>query len=173
MKIVGIDATEKQVRIAKMLQQFNIIIQDGIEFLNYEASTLSIGQVDKIYSVEVFQHIARLDLSLKNLYGLLKPGGKISIATFFLNHDISYQKKHESFPLTRTGQEYLATMDSVVNMMTGLGFLNVSKERLGKHVFHGYQQWIEQCKVKTDCSFVYDKLYREGIIDYFLITAEK
>lgn len=173
LKLIGIDVTENQVEISRLLQQFNIFIRDGLEFLKSDASTFSASQVDKIYSVEVFQHLDRLDFSMKNLFNILNNNGRISIATFFLNQNISEKEKKALFPLVCREQEYLVTADSVVDLMSDIGFKNISKERLGSHVFHGYQKWIEQCKVKTDCSFVYDRCYRESIIDYFLISADK
>ncbi len=97
-KITGIDAGEKNIRIAKIHAE-----KSGLD-IDYqcrlpESMIAEEKQFDVVLSMEVVEHVADLQLFIKACAGLVKPGGVMFIST--INRTL------KSMALAKIGAEYI------------------------------------------------------------------
>lgn len=105
-------------------------------------------------------------------YRVLKPNGKLSIATYLGISPDSKETMKNYIPPIKEGYEYVYDHTYLKNLLKKTGF-RVSFQNIGKNVFFGFDKWVSQTAYKGTWSENWLKSYKHGLIDYFLILAEK
>ena len=88
-KVTGVDASEKNIKIAKIHSEKNNL---NIDYLNKSPEQLKIkNKFDVILNLEIVEHVEDVNLYVKSCGNLIKPGGLMFTAT--LNRTmVSYVK---------------------------------------------------------------------------------
>ena len=136
-----------------------------------ESTGLKGHSVDKIYSVEVFQHIEDFNSLAVEINRILVPGGKLSFCAHLAITYSSHNKlKEENLLLDEI--EFLRPIIEVVGAFKHNGF-NVECHTIGKHVFEGYDKWVTQIDPSDEMSHKIYESYNSGYIDYYVCVMEK
>ncbi len=173
--LLGIDMNPNQIKIAEKITSTTLLHALNVQFrcLDIEIENIGSNLFDKVYSIEIFQHILSIDNALKNVYNALKKNGIIVITTFFLTKPLDHDRIRQLFPLTQTEQEYPVPIQEVEALLKKNGFKNIEITAIGDAVFHGYEKWITQERVDTPISHAYYANYCSGYLDYYEIKATK
>lgn len=172
--MIGIDINHEQIKRAKLNINIKCVnkAQDIKLFCqSAEHTLLESHSIDKIYSVETAQHFSSMFDFAREMKRLLKPGGKLVFASYFLV-DNKYGLELEGLlPLMQERLENIISRDEICKCFLRAGFKDVSYESIGEHVFLGYEKWISQQKNVAEFSHDYFKAYKKGYIDYYIFTV--
>ena len=72
-----------------------------------------------------------------------------------------------------SGIDVVAAIDSFRDDLLAAGFVDVHVESIGEHVWHGFDAWIAQTEFKDSWGRNWLKAYHRGLIDYYVVTADK
>jgi ubiquinone/menaquinone biosynthesis C-methylase UbiE len=172
----GIDFSEAQISRAKEVNQEaiqknpgRIFFQRGAaENIPYEAN-----RFEKVFSIEAAQHFENLDLFVREVRRVLTPGGRLAIACFFGTAEKSQFLLNPMIQTIRNGIDKATPISHLEAILKKNDFKNVQIESIGKNVWYGYDQWVAQGDLKDSWTRNWYKGYQKGLIDYYLITAEK
>lgn len=140
VKITGIDLVpyiiRKAINRAKKLR-----LSEKLNFINGSYSELQFdnNHFDKIYTVETLSHADNLELSLKELYRVLKPGGTAVFIEYEIAHFNKFSKYElEMYKIVRDGSAMNSLDEFVegnfIKLLTNTGFelkedLDITKNR--------------------------------------------
>lgn len=172
----GIDFSKAQISRAKKINldviqenQGKIFFQEGAaENIPYDSNSF-----EKVFSIEAAQHFESLEKFAKEANRVLKPGGKVAVASFFGTSDKSYDSLSPMIQTIRDGIDKATPVHELEEILKKNGFKNIKIESIGKNVWHGFDQWTAQGDLKDSWTRNWYKGYQKGLIDYYLITAEK
>ncbi|MGH3623825.1 MAG: class I SAM-dependent methyltransferase [Sciscionella sp.] len=131
------------------------------------------GKFDKCYSVEAGQHFEDLTTFATEAHRVLKPTGRLAFTTFFTPGTATVDQLRQLIETVDNGIDVVFPIDSFRDDLLTAGFADVRVESIGKHVWHGYDAWMEQTQFKDHWCRNWLKAYDQGIIDYYLVTADK
>lgn len=175
-EVHGIDLSQAQIARAKKVNADALGKNAGkIFFLEGSAEDIpyASSSFDKLFSVEAAQHFENLDKFAKEANRILKPGGKMVIASFFGTSEKSSEIMSTMVQTIRDGIDKATPIYRLQEILNKNGFQNVHVESIGKNVYHGFDQWTAQGDLKDSWTRNWYKGYQSGLIDYYLITAEK
>lgn len=132
-----------------------------------EETGLPSQSVDKIISVEVFQHVNSIENAAKEIKRILKPGGKFTFATYFPRNEDHIEELKDLLPLIDNKLENPITPDKVMKYFVNAGFRKIELKSIGENVFYGYQKWITQVGI-NNFSNNYLKAYEKQYLDYYI-----
>lgn len=168
----GLDASNSQIARAKSLNlcfaersSFHVGCAEEIPFSNQS--------FDKIFSIEAAQHFKSLPTFIKEAYRVLKPNGMLVVATFFAVPDETPNEAVEMIPTVRDKIDTLHPISAMLKLLQEAGFVQITAESIGEHVWHGFDAWIAQGEFKNSWDRNWYKGYTKGFFDYFVITAKK
>lgn len=175
-EIHGIDFSKAQISRAKKVN--SDIIQKHSERIFFQegaAESIPYGpdSFEKIFSIEAIQHFENLEKFAKEAYRVLKPGGKLAVASFFGTSDRSNKSLATMIQTIKDGIDKATPIYQFEEILKLNGFKNVEIESIGNHVWLGYDRWVAQGDFKNSWTRNWYKGYQKGLIDYYLITAEK
>lgn len=175
-KLCAIDLSKFQIAKSKELNKKIInqypnklfFKQGKAEQIPYEAA-----QFDSLYSIEAAQHFEDLDKFSNEAYRVLKPVGRMVIATFFGTSKSSHNKLAKMVQTVRDGIDKVGPVSDFAEKLDKNGFRNVKIERIGKHVWQGFDRWTAQGELRNSWTRNWYKGYKKGLIDYYIVSAEK
>jgi cyclopropane fatty-acyl-phospholipid synthase-like methyltransferase len=136
-----------------------------------ESTELKAHSVDKIYSVEVFQHIEDFNPLAVEINRILVPGGKLSFCAHLATNYSSYDKLREE-NLLLDEIEVLRPIDEVIGTFNHNGF-DVNCHTIGEHVFGSYDKYVTEANPFDELSRKIYNSYNSGYIDYYVCVMEK
>lgn len=175
-EIHGIDFSQAQISRAQktnigIMQKYpgRIFFQQGAaENIPYAANSF-----EKICSVEAVQHFENADIFAKEANRVLTPGGKLAIVCFFGTSEKSSPFLSTMLQTVRDGIDKITPIYQFEETLKKNGLKNIKIESIGKNVWHGFDQWTAQGDLSDSWTRNWYKGYQKGLIDYYLITAEK
>jgi cyclopropane fatty-acyl-phospholipid synthase-like methyltransferase len=174
--IYGLDLSQDQIDRATRVnseliarQPERLIFQQGSALrLPYAGETF-----DKCFSVEAAQHFEDLAVFASETHRVLKPGGRLAVATFFMTHATAAGELRRLIETIDSGIDVLAEIDSFRQDLLAAGFVDVHVESIGEHVWQGFDAWIAQTEFKDGWGRNWLKAYHRRLIDYYLVTADR
>lgn len=174
--IHGLDISQHQIDRATRVnaeldtpQHNRLVLQQGSALkLPYANETF-----DKCYSIEAAQHFDNLATFAAEAYRVLRPGGRLAVATFFATHTTAVEGLRRLIETIDSGVDVVLPIDSFRDDLLTAGFVDVHIDCIGEHVWHGFDAWIEQTEFKDSWGRNWLKAYHHGLIDYYLVTADK
>lgn len=174
--VVGIDLFKEQINRstalhAELLKQNNILQfkVGSAEKIPFEDDFFT-----KLYSVEAAQHFQSISKFFNEGYRVLRRNGIICITTYFGKTEDAERKLSSIIPCIEEGADKAWFIDDVLALMNEVGFRDIQYEAIGEYVFEGWDIWMAQ--MGYDESFwgrLWIKAYKQGLIDYFVVTARK
>ncbi len=172
----GLDISPDQIRRASRANaEFlaqppeRLVLRQGSALdLPYEAESF-----DKCYSVEAAQHFEDLVTFATQAHRVLRPGGRLAVATFFTPGTVAVDQLRRLIETIDSGIDVVVTIDSFRDDLLHAGFVDVRVESIGEHIWRGFDAWIAQTELKDSWSRNWLKAYNRGLIDYYLVTAGK
>jgi cyclopropane fatty-acyl-phospholipid synthase-like methyltransferase len=133
------------------------------------------GEFDRLYSVEAAQHFRELRTFARQAARVLTPGGRFAVTTFFVPEaapsaaDARLAGLLHSFA---SGLDVPHRIEGFTRTLTGAGFTEVRAEPIGESVWPGFDRFLDGVEEVRDAwprNFL--PAYREGLLDYFLVTG--
>jgi len=169
------DLLENKQKIDKAIEVKNEMARkiNVTEFFvaSADATGLEDNKIDKIYSIEVFQHIEDFNAIAVEMKRILAPDGALSFCAHLSTSRSSYDKLRQE-KLLIDEIEVLAPVDEVVSAFKNNGF-NVSHHPIGAYVFRMYEQWVLQVHSSDPVSHNIYESYKSGYIDYYVFVVSK
>ncbi|MDQ3763929.1 MAG: methyltransferase domain-containing protein [Actinomycetota bacterium] len=174
--VYGLDLSQDQIDRANRVNA-KVLAQQPDRFILQQGSALELPypaeQFDKCYSVEAAQHFEDLTAFASETYRILRPGGRLAVATFFTPYPSALDELRRLIETIDSGVDIILPIDSFRDDLLEAGFVDVRVEKLGEHVWRGFDAWIGQTEFRDSWGRNWLKAYNRGLIDYYLITADK
>lgn len=174
--IYGLDLSRDQLyRATRVISELTTQQNDRLVLQQGSALTLPYAAqaFDKCYSVEAAQHFEELAVFASETHRVLKSGGRLAIASFFMTSPTATDELRRLIETIDSGIDIVAAIDSFRDDLVAAGFVDVHVESIGEHVWHGFDAWIAQTEFKDSWGRNWLKAYHRGLIDYYLVTAGK
>jgi ubiquinone/menaquinone biosynthesis C-methylase UbiE len=128
---------------------------------------------DKVLCVQALQHFLDLEKFTKEAFRVLKDSGKLGIVGFFGTKENSSTHVAKLIPTVRDGIDHIRFIDYFRQILEEAGFQKIEIEVIGDRVWKGIDRWFAQGEFKKTWARNWYKAYRQKLLDYYLITAEK
>jgi cyclopropane fatty-acyl-phospholipid synthase-like methyltransferase len=174
--VYGLDLSQDQLDRATRANT-ELLAQQRDRFMLQQGSALELPyaheHIDKCYSVEAAQHFEGLATFASEAYRVLRSGGRLAIATFFMTHTSAIDELRQSIETIDSGIDVVVAIDSFRDDLFKAGFADVRVDSIGEHVWWGFDAWMEQTEFKDSWNRNWLKAYHRGLIDYYLVTGDK
>lgn len=174
--VYGLDLSRDQLDRATRVNA-ELLTQQRDRFRLQQGSALQLPypdeRFDKCYSVEAAQHFEGLAIFASEAYRVLRPGGRLAVATFFMPHTGAVDELRQSIETIDSGIDVVFPIDSFRDDLLKAGFADVHVDSIGEHVWRGFDAWMEQTEFKDSWGRNWLKAYHRGLMDYYLVTADK
>ncbi len=172
----GLDLSQDQLDRAARINA-DLIAHQPDRLILRQGSALGIpyadGRFDKCYSVEAAQHFEDLAAFAAETHRVLKPGGRLAVTTFFTPGPDAIGELRGLIDTIDSGIDVVLPIDSFRDDLLKAGFIDVRVEAIGEHVWRGFDAWIGQTEFRDGWGRNWLAAYHCGLIDYYLITADK
>lgn len=172
--LIGLDISQAHVARALANKQ-RMHDNKAISFAHGNAQELSFADstFNAIYSIEAIQSLHSIDQFVSESHRVLIPKGKIGISTFFAQHDQHIPQLKTYIPI-ETEIDRLVSISAMIESLVIHKFKNIMLESIGRHVFYSFDRWLDQFPEHSEewrkNWFV---VFGQGLIDYYVITAQK
>lgn len=178
--IVGIDAVQPQVeRARRAISDNNIGKLKGKASIDVvqafaDATKREAKSVDKVYSVEVAQHFKNIIAFAREMRRIIRPGGKIVLTSHLSTSKGNLEKRSDWDKMSPPeGQiDVLVPISDILFAFKIFGF-RVKYHSIGKHVFPGFEKWINANCPDNIIGLNLCNAYKKGYIDYYVVEAKK
>ncbi|MGH3882146.1 MAG: class I SAM-dependent methyltransferase [Pseudonocardiaceae bacterium] len=174
--VYGLDLSPDQIDRAARVNA-ELIAQHPDRLVLRQGSALELpfadGMFDKCYSVEAAQHFEDLATFASEAYRVLRSGGRLAVTTFFMPHLTAIDGLRRLLENINNGIDVVVTIDSFRDDLLKAGFVDVGVESIGEHVWCGFDAWMDQTEFRNSWGRNWLTAYNAGLIDYYLVTADK
>ena len=172
-RVVGVDASGAQVERARALHR-----KAGGGRLSFrrgraEDLPLPAASFDALISVEAAQHFASVERFAREAFRVLKPGGRLAVATFFASRPSALPRLAALLPTVASGIDRIVPAGRFLEALRSAGFSGLRRDSLGARVWRGWDRWIGQTEHAGGWGRNWLKARRAGLLDYELISARK
>ncbi|PSK98786.1 methyltransferase family protein [Murinocardiopsis flavida] len=172
--VYGVDLSGEQVDRAWRVNTTTLEAHPGR--LGFQrASALDLpwpdSSFDAVYSVEAAQHFDDLARFAAEARRVLRPGGRLAVATFFATGEGGGAALAELIETVRSGVDVLHPVAGFTADLRAAGFTGVRADAIGEHVWPYFDAWIAHTEYRDTWGRNWLRAYREGLVDYHLVTA--
>lgn len=175
-EIHGIDFSPVQITRAKNRHQF-LLKNSGNNLRFRIGNAIKIpypqARFNKVISIEAAQHFSNLDKFCNEAFRVLKPNGQLVVATFFATSKNSSNLLPTIIQTIADGIDYAIPIYEFKKTLQNAGFEKIEIESIGKNVWQGFDQWISQGELKDSWNRNWYKAYKRGLVDYYIVSAQK
>ncbi|MES2141379.1 MAG: class I SAM-dependent methyltransferase [Pseudomonadota bacterium] len=172
--IIGLDYLTAHVKRSSKAHS-SLIEEKKVQYLQGKAEAIPLpnASINKIYTVEAFQHF-NAQYAIPEFARVLIQGSKLVISTFFAKNKNCFKELLTLLPrpaiLPDDSNEDLAALPEVLNLLKNNLFKNIQIENIGQYVWSGYDIWVRQNEPGIwDTNW--RTAYERELLDYYIITA--
>ncbi|MFE1770161.1 class I SAM-dependent methyltransferase [Streptomyces sp. NPDC059008] len=131
------------------------------------------GEFDAVISVEAAQHFPDLEAFVAETSRVLRPGGRMAVATFFTVDDAPGRPEELARLLDTfaNGLDIAWPVNVLADALTAAGLTDVRVESIGPHVWQGWDLWLGRWWAPETWPRNFLRAYEEGVLDYYVVTA--
>ncbi|MFB7237507.1 class I SAM-dependent methyltransferase [Streptomyces sp. NPDC056269] len=134
------------------------------------------AEFDVVVSVEAAQHFPDLRAFAAETTRVLRPGGRVAIASFFTTGGDAPSQRADLSRLLDTfanGLDIARPVTALTDALTASGLSSARVESLGPQVWAGWDAWLSRQCAPDDWARNFLRAYEQRILDYYLITAQR
>ncbi|MFF4317894.1 class I SAM-dependent methyltransferase [Streptomyces sp. NPDC001568] len=174
--ITGVDIHPHQLRRARDVNAALLAAEpDRLRFALGAAESLPLGdgEFDCLYSVEAAQHFPDLDAFAREAARVLRPGGRLAVASFFTVDGTPAQADRLAGLLDSyaSGLDIARPVSRLTDALTGSGLVDVRSRSIGPHVWPGWDRWLSRLWSPGTWPRNFLAAWEERVLDYYVITA--
>ncbi|MFE5328920.1 class I SAM-dependent methyltransferase [Embleya sp. NPDC056575] len=177
-RVTGMDIHPEQLRRAeRATAEVSARRPGGLRFVRGAAEDMPFGEgeFDCLYSVEAAQHFRDLGAFAHEAARVLRPGGRMVVATFLVP-DADPVRARRPAELLHTFAEDLDVPHTVPELTDALeqaGLGDIRVDSIGESVWPGWDRWLDRTWAPGTWPHNFLLAYREGTLDYFTVTARR
>ncbi|GAA3987515.1 hypothetical protein GCM10022247_02260 [Allokutzneria multivorans] len=165
--LVGLDFSDAQLARARAVHGDLLDLREGDALkMPFEDNSF-----DKLYSVEAAQHFEDLGAFAAEAHRVLRPGGRLSLATFFATTEESPRELAKLIETIDDEIDFAVPIKRFCADLCDAGFAEVNVESIGDSVWLGFDTWVAQTRYHDSWGRNWLEAYRRGLADYFVVTA--
>lgn len=172
--VQGVDLSAEQVHRARQVNATALEIHPGrLGFQRGSALDLPWpdSSFDGVYSVEAAQHFDDLSRFAVEARRVLRPGGRLVVATFFAPDDSGGAALAELIETLRSGVDVLHPVAGFIEDLRAAGFTDVRADSIGDQVWPYFDAWMAHTEYSDTWGRNWLRCYRDGLVDYYMLTA--
>ena len=176
--VTAVDASPQQIARLRHYQQ-DLIAAGVLETAVAPAEDLPFpaARFDGLYSVEALQHFQSPGQFAREASRILRPGGRLAVATFFLTDAAAQDAVQAMIPTIQKGITRMAPVSEFCTALDRSGFGDVRVRPIGDRVFPGFDAWLAtigaQAAEKDSWGRNWLRCFAAGLIDYAIVTAAR
>jgi len=130
-------------------------------------------EFDAVISVEAAQHFPDLGAFAAETSRVLRPGGRVAVASFFTVDDAPGRPEELAGLLDTyaNGLDIARPVQALTAAFTAAGLTGVRAESIGPHVWPGWDLWLSRWWAPETWPRNFRRAYEQRIIDYYVVTA--
>lgn len=193
-KICGIAIVPFEVKRAKArAKKEGVSDNTHYQVMDYSATTFPDNHFDSIYTTETLSHSPDIQKTLKELFRVLKPGGKIALFEYTLAPDEEFSPwEKKMLDVVIEGSAMMGLKDfrhgQFVEVIKKAGFKNVQEQDITKNIRPSFYRlyklsvWpykfikllnLQKLFPNTTAGYEYYKMVDKGLIRYCIFTGTK
>ncbi|XUM03401.1 class I SAM-dependent methyltransferase [Streptomyces venezuelae ATCC 10712] len=141
-----------------------------------ELMPFSDAEFDVVVSVEAAQHFPDLEAFAAETARVLRPGGRVAVASFFTAEGDAPSRRADLSQLLNTfanGLDIARPVTALTEALTASGLSDVRVESLGPQVWAGWDAWLSRLYSPDAWARNFLRAYERQILDYYLVTARR
>ncbi|MFG2616830.1 class I SAM-dependent methyltransferase [Streptomyces sp. NPDC048507] len=176
--VTGVDIHPQQLERARGANA--ALLAAGPERLRFvlgaaEGLPLADGEFDCLYSVEAAQHFPDLSAFAREAARVLRPGGRVAVASFFTvdgapGHAERLAGLLDSFA---SGLDIARPVARLTDALTDHGLVDVRARSIGAQVWPGWDRWLSRLWEPGTWPRNFLTAWEQRILDYYLVTATR
>lgn len=133
------------------------------------------GEFDAVVSVEAAQHFPDLAAFARETARVLRPGGRVAVTSFFTTDDAPGRPAELATLLDTfaNGLDIAHPVTALTDAAAAAGLTDVRATSIGRDVWPGWDRWLSRWWDPGTWPRNFLAAYERGILDYYLVTAEK
>ncbi|MGW6946964.1 class I SAM-dependent methyltransferase [Streptomyces xanthophaeus] len=176
--ITGVDIHPQQLQRARVANAGLLGAQpDRLRFVLGAAESLPFGdgEFDCLYSVEAAQHFPDLSAFAREAARVLRPGGRVAVASFFTADGSAAHAERlagllDSFA---SGLDIARPVSRLADAFAEAGLVDVRTSSIGPQVWPGWDRWLARLWEPDTWPRNFLAAWEQQILDYYLITATR
>ncbi|MEV6042066.1 class I SAM-dependent methyltransferase [Streptomyces xanthochromogenes] len=176
--ITGMDIHPEQ--LARAEQRNAPLLSGSSERLRFargaaESMPFDDGSFDCLYSIEAAQHFRDLGAFAREAARVLRPGGRVVVASFFVPDADPARpgRLAELLDTFATGLDVAHSVPELVGSLRDAGLTSVRATSIGASVWPGWDRWLSALWEPGTWPRNFLRAFDEGSLDYFTVTARR
>ncbi|MFD3335900.1 class I SAM-dependent methyltransferase [Streptomyces sp. NPDC058700] len=177
-RVTGMDIHPQQLERAR---RTNAVLLDAspssLRFVRGAAEDMPFddGAFDRVHSVEAAQHFEDLTAFARETARVLRPGGRVAVASFFTPDDDPGHGGRLAALLNSfaDGLDIARPVGCLTEAFGRAGLTEVRAASVGPEVWEGWDRWLSDQWEPGTWPRNFLKAYREGSLDYYVVTATR
>lgn len=133
------------------------------------------GEFDVLYSVEAAQHFPGLSAFATEAARVLRPGGRVAVASFFTVDGTPAQAERlagllDSFA---SGLDIARPVSRLAEALAAAGLTDVRTRSIGAQVWPGWDAWLARLWAPGTWPRNFRTAWQEGALDYYVVTGTR
>ncbi|MFD7630090.1 class I SAM-dependent methyltransferase [Streptomyces sp. NPDC059851] len=133
------------------------------------------GEFDAVVSVEAAQHFPDLPAFAAETARVLRPGGRVAVASFFTVDDTPDRPAELAGLLHtfETGLDIARPVAALTDALGAAGLADARAHSIGPEVWTGWDTWLARLWAPGTWPRNFFRAYERRILDYYLVTATR